>query len=196
MAEKDLHNKANIRFLQAVNDTHYLDVFVNNELVINCLPFHRVSNYISLSPGKNTIEILSSKDPDKKLLCTNIIIQSGQIYTLAAVRKGEETELCLVLNLPDVPFGEAKMRFLHLASELPALDFAVKDRDVVFPNISFQQITDYLGLTPMTVDLELRIAGSKEVILPMPKLKFGANEACTIVLIGSKKEFSITRIID
>ncbi|WML53791.1 DUF4397 domain-containing protein [Neobacillus sp. PS3-12] len=196
MAEKDLQNKANIRFLQAVSDTQYVDVFINKELVVDWLPFQSVSNYVSLLPGTYTIDILSSTDRKNKLLSTNIIIQNDQIYTLVLVGKGEETELYMVHNFPKVPFGEAKMRFLHLAPELPTIDFAVKDRDVVFENIAFQQVTDYLGLTPMTVDLELRTAGSKQVILPMPKLKFKANEACTIVLVGSKKEFSIIIIID
>jgi hypothetical protein len=196
MLKKDLHNKANIRFLQAVFDTQYVDVFVNKEMVANRLPFQRISNYISLRPGTYTVDIFSSKDPDKKLLSTNIIIKSGNFYTLAAFKKGESTELFTIHNLPDVTFGEAKMRFLHLSPELPALDFAVKDRDVVFQNVPFQQVTDYLGLTPMTVDLELRIAGSKQVILPLPKLKFKANEASTIVLLSSEKEPSITMIID
>ena len=87
------------------------------------------------------------------------------------------------------------MRFFHLVYDIPALDFAVKDRDVVFPTVSFQQVTDYLGLTPMTVDLELR-AGSKQIILPMPKLKFKANETYTIVMIGSEKAPSLTIIVD
>jgi hypothetical protein len=104
--------------------------------------------------------------------------------------------LIVIENLPAVPFGEAKIRFLHLAVDLTAVDFAVKDRDVVFPNIAFQQITDYLGLTPMTVDLELRTAGCKQVILPMPKLQFKANETYTIVLFGSKNELSFTILID
>jgi hypothetical protein len=196
MLKNDLQNKANIRILQAVCDTQYVDVFLNQELVVDWLPFRSVSNYISLFPGTYTIDILSSTDHKNKLLSTNIIIQNDQIYTLALVGKAEETEPYIVHNFPNVPFGEAKMRFLHLAPELPVLDFAVKDRDVVFENVAFQQVTDYLGLTPMTVDLELRTAGSKQVILPMPKLKFKANEASTIVLVGSKKVFSIITIID
>lgn len=196
MLKKDLHKKANIRFLQAVYNTQFFDIFVNKEIVAKRLPFQKESNYISLLPGTYTIEIFSSKDPVQRLLSTNIIIKSGNFYTLAAVKKREAAELFIISNMPNVPFGEAKMRFLHLAPELPAIDLAVKDRDVVFPNVSFQQVTDYLGLTPMTVDLELRIAGSKQVLLPMPKLKFKANEAYTIVLFGSEKVLSISMIVD
>lgn len=196
MLKKDLHKKANIRFLQAVYDTQFVDIFVNKKMVVNRLPLQTESNYISLLPGTYTIEIFSSKDPSIRILSTNIIIKGDHFYTIAIVKKGEGTELFIFANLPEVPLGEAKMRFLHLAPELPELDFAVKDRDVVFPSVFFQQVTDYLGLTPMTVDLELRIAGSKQVILPMPKLKFKTNEACTIVLFGSEKGLSISMIID
>ena len=92
--------------------------------------------------------------------------------------------------------GESKMRFLHLATDTPSLDLAVKDRDVVFPNVSFLHVTDYLGLTPMTVDLELRQVGLTDVILPIPKLQFKANEAYTVVLIGLEKALSISVIKD
>jgi hypothetical protein len=36
----------------------------------------------------------------------------------------------------------------------------------------------------MTVDLEIREAGSRNVILPMPKLQFKPNETYTIVFTG------------
>lgn len=36
----------------------------------------------------------------------------------------------------------------------------------------------------MTVDLEIREAGTKNILLPMPKSKFQSNFAYTIVIIG------------
>ena len=40
----------------------------------------------------------------------------------------------------------------------------------------------------MTIDLEVREAGTKKIILPLPKSKFLPNEAYTIVLVGSTRE--------
>jgi hypothetical protein len=191
-----LHANANIRFLHAVYDAHNVDVYVNNKLIVSNVPFQKVSDYVTLQPGQYSIEFSSSEKPAKRFLSNNIFIEAGKIYTLAAVGLREKVNLLTVENRPTVPLGESKMRFLHLGTDTPSLDLAVKDRDVVFPNISFQHATDYLGLTPMTVDLELRTAGRKEVILPMPKLQFKANETYTVVLIGLKKALSILVIKD
>ncbi|MCQ6277809.1 DUF4397 domain-containing protein [Bacillus sp. EB600] len=191
-----LHADANIRFLHAVYDAHKVDLYVNNKPFASNVPFQKVSDYVSLQPGQYSIEIFSSEEPAKRLLNNNMLIEAGKIYTIAAVGLLEKVNLLTVENRPSVPLGESKMRFLHLATDTPSLDLAVKDRDVVFPNISFQQATDYLGLTPMTVDLELRTAGRKEVILPMPKLQFKANETYTVVLFGLEKELSISVIKD
>ncbi len=108
----------------------------------------------------------------------------GRSYLLAFTRDS----LLIYEILADVPLGESKMRFLHLAAETPPLDLAVKNRDIVFPNVLFQGITEYLGLTPMTVDLELRISGSKQVVLPLDRLQFKANESYTLALLGSLHE--------
>lgn len=196
MAEKDLRSKAKIRFFMAVNNTQYVDVFINGKLIVSMLPFREESNYFALQPGKYKINIFSISDQKRMLLSTNIIIETGKIYTLAVAINEENNHLLLYQNDPEVPLGEAKMRLLHLAYNVGNLDLAVKDRDVVFPNVSFQQVTDYLGLTPMTIDLELRIAGTKQVVLPIPKCKFKENETCTLILTGSDKELCLSMIID
>lgn len=196
MAKNDWHNVAKIRFLAAVFAIPFVDVLVNGIRIVSKIPYRKTSNYISLEPGFHTVEIVSSEDSHIKLVCSRLKIDSGKVYTLAIAGRRENANLLMVQNLPMVPLDEAKMRFLHLAPELPAVDFAVKGRDVVFPDIAFQQITDYLGLTPMTVDLELRTSGSKQVVLPMPKLQFKANETYTIVLISSETELSISVIIE
>jgi hypothetical protein len=196
MAEKDLHNEASIRFLLAVNTTHDVDVVLNKKQIVAKLSFQKVSNYILLQPGAYTIEMVYSHNHNEKILSTTIIIESGQFYTMTVMKEEKKSKLFMIQNSPSVPVGEAKIRFLHLACNMPVLDLAVKDRDVVFPNISFQEATDYLGLTPMTVDLELRIAGSKQVVLPMPKLQFKANAAYTIVLASTSEEIFLLKLID
>jgi hypothetical protein len=133
MAERELNIiNANIRFLQAVHDSQFVDVFVNGKMVIGSLPFQKASSYVSLQPGIATIDIVSSDSPTKKFLSGNIMIESGKVYTVAAAGNQEKNKLLLIQNLPDVPYGEAKMRFLHLAENLPALDFAVKARDKTY----------------------------------------------------------------
>jgi hypothetical protein len=168
-----------VRFLHASPNNICADIFVNNALLIKDLSYKKVSKYFSLSDFECNVDIISKSS--ENVVRKTIFLQQGKTYLFAVT---EMDLLTFEINAA-VPLGESKMRFLHLAAETPSLDFAVKDRDVVFPKITFQRITDYLGLTPMTVDLELRIAGSKEIILPLNKLQFKANQTYTLALLGS-----------
>jgi Domain of unknown function (DUF4397) len=179
---------AMVRLLHTSPDSPNIDIYVNGKVTLKDLPFKKVSKYLSFKPGKYTIEIYPAGNMTDSLLSKRITIEPGKSYTLATIDLVKKMRLLPYENQPNVPANEAKIRFIHLSPDTQALDIAVKDRDVVFPNISYKQATEYLGLIPMTVDLEVRIAGSKEILLPMPKAQFRANETYTIVLIGISNE--------
>jgi hypothetical protein len=152
------------------------------------LPFRVASNYLPVKPGKYHIDIYPTGNSVDSILNKKITVEPDKSYTLAIIDPVKKMRLLPYLNQPEVPMNESKIRFLHLSADTGALDMAVKDRDVVFPNISYKQTTDYLGIMPMTVDLEVREAGTKTIVLQMPKAQFRPNETYTIVLIGLSKE--------
>jgi hypothetical protein len=175
---------ARIRFLHTSFDSPNIDVYVNSERVVRDLPFKQVSNGLNLKPGKYHIDIYPAGNMVHSVLNKKITIEAGKSYTLTTIDTVKKMRLLSFTNQPLVPLNEAKVRFIHLSPDMQAIDVAVKNRDVVFPNVTYKQATDYLGLTPMTVDLEVREAGSRNVILPMPKLQFNPNETYTIVFAG------------
>jgi hypothetical protein len=174
-------SEAKVRFLHASPDTANVEVSVNGQPTANNMTYKRVTEYISLKSGKHQIEWYSTGNSH---VSEELIVEPGNYYTLALIDEGLST----YLNHSEVPIGESKVRFLHLSSNSPSIDIAVKDRDVVFPNLSFKEVSDYLGLMPMTVELEVRVSGTKNVILPMPKSKFLPNTAYMVVIIGHSKE--------
>jgi hypothetical protein len=174
-------SNAKIRFLHASPDIANVDVYVNSQHTENNMTYKRITEYISLKKGKHQMGWYSTGN---SLVSEQVLVEPGNFYTLALIDGGLST----YLNHPEVPMGESKVRFLHLSSDSPSIDIAVKDRDVVFPNLSFKEVTEYLGLTPMTVDLEVRVSGTNNVILPMPKSKFLPNKVYTIVIVGHAKE--------
>ncbi|MEO2076509.1 MAG: DUF4397 domain-containing protein [Bacillus sp. (in: firmicutes)] len=176
--------EAKVRILHTSPDAPNVDIYINGKRVIRDLSFKQVSNELSLKPGKYHVDIYPAGNMVDSVLNKKITVAPGKSYTLAAIDSVKKLRLLVFQNEPTPPLNEAKVRFIHLAPNAPTLDIAVKDRDVVFPKVSYKQATEYLGLTPMTVDLEAREAGSKEVILPMPKVTFQPNESYTIVFLG------------
>ncbi|MEH7176554.1 DUF4397 domain-containing protein [Neobacillus vireti] len=173
-----------VRFLHTSPDAPDVDIYINGQMQVKRLPFRVASNYLALKPGKYHIDIYPTGNSVDSVLNKKITVEPGRTYTHAIIDSVKKLRLLPYLNQPEVPLNESKIRFLHLSPDTGALDFAVKDRDVVFPNISYKQASEYLGIMPMTVDLELREAGTKQVVLSMPKTKFRPNETYTITLIG------------
>jgi Domain of unknown function (DUF4397) len=174
---------AKVRFLHTSPDASNVDIYVNGNITIKDLPFKQASHYLSLKAGKYHIDIYPAGNMVDSVLNKKITIEAGKSYTLAAIDSVKKMRLLVYANQTDVPLNEAKIRFIHLSQNTQAVDIAVKDRDVVFPNVSYKQATDFLGITPMTVDLELREAGSKKVLLPMPNAQFRPNLSYTIVFV-------------
>jgi hypothetical protein len=179
-----IQEEARIRVLHTSHDAINVDIYINGSRMIKDLPFKHVSNFLALKAGKYHIDIYPSGNMVDSVLNKSISVESGKSYTLATIDHSKKMRLLIYPNQPEVPANEAKVRFIHLSQDSPVMDIAVKDRDVIFPNVSYKQSTEYLGLTPMTVDLETREAGTRNIILPLPKVQFKANEAYTVVFLG------------
>lgn len=186
MAEKlQLPLTGKVRILNGLYPIQQIGITANGQHILFDTSSQDVSDYFLLPSGNNAISIFIG---GTEILTKKVHIEAGKSCTLAVAGKKETLELISIDNLPDVPLGETKIRFLHLSSDTPALDVAVKERDIVFSNVSYLQVTNYLGLTPMTVDLELRLSGSKHVIIPMPKQQFKADNAYTLALTDDKNK--------
>lgn len=191
--------EAKVRVLHTSPDSPNVDVYIDGNRVIRDLPFKNVSTELSLRAGKHHIDIYSTGNMVDSVLNKKITVEPGKSYTLTTIDSVKKLRLLVFENQPTAPVNESKVRFIHLSPDTPPLDIAVKDRDVVFPKVAYKQATNYLGLTPMTVDLEAREVDSKTVLLPMPRVQFKPNESYTIVFVGSatdQREFQFISIKD
>lgn len=191
--------EAKVRVLHSSHDSPNVDIYINGKRMIRDLPFKNVSSDLPLKAGKYHFDIYPSGNMVDSVLNKKITVEPGKSYTLATIDHVKKMRLLMFENHPGVPVNEAKVRFIHLSPDTQPLDLAVQGRDVIFHNVSYKQATEYLGLTPMTVDLEVRKAGSKTVILPLHQLQFNANESYSIVFVGlskDKPEFQMIRLKD
>ena len=178
---------AKIRFLHASTDAPNVDIYINAIKVFKNIPFKEVSAYLSLPAGKYHIDIYPTDNMVSTILNKRIAFEAGKSYTLTIIGIENKLRLLSYDDQPNVPHGETKVRFIHLSPNTPPVDFAVVKGDVVFPKISYKDATSYLGLSPMTVDLELRKTGTKQALYPLHNIQFKANEVYSIVVIGLHK---------
>lgn len=187
--------QAAVRVIHAAPGAPNVDVYVNGNKLLADFPYKKLSEYMPIPAGKYQIDIYPAGNMTETLISKKVTVEPGKSYTLAVIKSDKFLRLLSFSNDPRVPAGETKVRFIHLSPDAPAVDIAVKNGDVVFSNVSYRQTTDYLGLTPMTVDLEARVAGSKNIVLPLPGLRFSPNEAYTVFAVGYAKEEPVLEAI-
>ncbi|MGW6665642.1 MULTISPECIES: DUF4397 domain-containing protein [Peribacillus] len=183
---------AQVRFLHAAPTAPSFDVYVNEMPILKNFSYKENNGYLPLPAGKYPLEIYSRGQSALPLLSCKVTLESGTFYTIA-VASALANESLNMLSFEDNPFvppNEAKVRFIQLSHDLLSVDIAVKDGDVVFDQLHFRKASEYLNIHPMIVDFEVRIAGTKEIALPLPNKAFQVNTPTTIYLIGSNRQTS------
>ncbi|WP_075982016.1 DUF4397 domain-containing protein [Bacillus massilinigeriensis] len=183
---KELPLYGKIRFFHAASNRDKVDIFINRYRILQNLPFKEGSRNLFLRAGVYQVEVYETSKPSFPFMRKIIFINPGKIYTIALCEGTEEVDLLLFEHSTKVPIGETKFRLIHLANNRQAIDLKATYGDVVFSNIHFSQSTNYLGLTPMMVDLEIRKSGTKRILLPLPRLLFKPNRIYSIFLLDSQ----------
>jgi LPXTG-motif cell wall-anchored protein len=93
--------------------------------------------------------------------------------------------LVLIDNNSAPAAGKAHVRFVHASPDAPAVDIAVANGGpVLFSNIPFKGVGDYLPVDAGTYDLEARIAGTETVALSVPGVTLADGAVYTIFAMG------------
>jgi len=110
---------------------------------------------------------------------------AGKAYSVFAIDSVSSIEpLVLEDDLTAPATGKAHVRFVHLSPDAPAVDVAVTAGPVVFSNVAFR---GYQGFTPLnagTYNLEVRVAGTATVALPLPGITLEAGKIYTVFARG------------
>ncbi len=113
-------------------------------------------------------------------------LMGGQAYSLVAIGRPDNVEtLPLTDDLTPPPAGQAKVRFVHASPDAPAVDVAVTGAATpIFANVAFRSATNYETVSAGTVDLQVRPAGSNDVVLTVPGVTLTGGATYTIYAVG------------
>ena len=84
-------------------------------------------------------------------------LQNNTDYTIVALNTLANIEPLVLVDNNSMPAaGKAHVRFVHASPDAPAVDIAVTGGPVLFGNVSFKGVGDYLPVDAGTYDLEAR----------------------------------------
>jgi hypothetical protein len=176
--------QARVRVVHASPDAPAVDVLVNDGVAFSNAPFKGITDYASLDTGTYNVKVVPTGATTPVVIEADLSLEA-QDYTVVAVGMLENIEpLVLVDNNAAPAAGKAHVRFVHASPDAPAVDIAVKDGPVLFSNVAFKEVGDYLPVDAGTYDLEVRLAGTDTVALDVPGLALADGTVYTVFAMG------------
>jgi LPXTG-motif cell wall-anchored protein len=176
---------ARVRVVHASPDAPAVDVWVNGNVAFSNAPFTGITDYASLAAGSYQVQVTPTGATEPIVIDATLDLAAGTDYTVVAVGQLANIEpLVLVDNNSAPAAGKAHVRFVHASPDAPAVDIAVTGGPVLFSNVPFKGVGDYLPVDAGTYDLEARVAGTENVALSVPGVQLNEGTVYTIFAMG------------
>jgi LPXTG-motif cell wall-anchored protein len=181
----DAH-EARVRVVHASPDAPAVDVWVNGAVAFSNAPFQGITDYAKLEPGSYNVQVTPTGATEPIVIDANLDLATQTDYTVVAVGQLANIEPLVLIDNNGAPAaGKAHVRFVHASPDAPAVDIAVANGGpVLFSNIPFKGVGDYLPVDAGSYDLEARIAGSDTVALSVPGVMLNEGTVYTIFAMG------------
>lgn len=179
--------EARVRIVHASPDAPAVDILVNGGVAFSNVPFEDVTDYAALPPNTYSVQVVPAGSSTPVVISETLTLNSGVDYTVVAIGQlGDNSIEALVLvddNSTPAP-GVAHVRFVHTSPDAPAVDIAVAGGPVLFSNIDFGEVANYLPVDAGTYELEVRLAGTNTVVLSLPGIQLNDRTIYTAFATG------------
>mgnify|MGYP006301681601 FL=1 len=176
----------NVRAVHASPDAPAVDIWVDGTRAFENAPFKGITPYAMLTPGMTNIQVVPAGATEPVVIEADLDLQAETDYTIVALNTLENIEPLVLVDNNSLPAeGKAHVRFIHASPDAPAVDIAVADGGpVLFGNIPFKGVGDYLPVDAGTYDLEARVAGTETVALSLPGITLEEGTVYTVYAVG------------
>lgn len=148
------------------------------------LNFPSNTGYLQVEAGTRNIKVNVS-GTSTTVINADLALSKDQNYSVFAIDSVSKiSALVLTDDLTAPASGKAHIRFVHLSPNAPAVDVAVTGGAVVFGNKAFKDYTAFTPLDAGTYNLEVRVAGTSTVALPLPGITLQAGKIYTVFAKG------------
>lgn len=178
-------NDANVMVVHASPDAPGVDLLVNNTKVnTSPLTYPNNTGYLAVPAGTQNIKV-NAAGTSTTVIDANVELDPDASYSVFAIDNLANIEaLVLEDDLTEPAANTAHVRFAHLSPDAPAVDVAVQGGPVLFSNRSFKSATAFTPVAAGTYTLEVRPAGSMDVVLTVPDVVLSNGSIYTIFAKG------------
>ncbi len=190
---------AKLRIAHFSPDAPAIDVYFDGNKRLTNVLYEKHSNYLELPSGAHKIEIRAtgSAADVPAVVSADADLAANGAYTLAAI--GKLAAITGKLYTDDTsapPAGKVKLRVMHDAPDLAAVDVVVKNGQELAAKLAFPDASPYLTLDPGKYDVEVRPTGSTTASLASTVVLQAGGVYTVAAIGGADKAPKLKGLID
>ncbi len=186
-----------IRMANFSPDALPVDVHVDGKVLVKKVPFKTVGHYLELSSGKHQIQLTPAGKKTPVILDAGVELNPNTDYTIAAtgLSKSNEVVLFQVIDERETDKTMAKVRFVHLAGGVSAVDvFQAKGGENLFKNLTYKKASNYVAIPAGLYTFDVKETGKDEVLLTVKSLKLAKNKNSTVYIVINPKDKTLIAV--
>jgi hypothetical protein len=175
---------ARVMVIHASPDAPGVDLYVDNARVDSNLTFLGNTGYVDIAAGIRMVKVTVT-GTTTPVIEGPVPVTAGTVYSVFAADSAASIfPLLLVDTLTAPAAGKAHVRFVHLSPNAPAVDVTLENGTVVFGNRAFGEYTGFTPLDAGSYVLQVREAGTTNIVLTLPSITLEAGKIYTVYAKG------------
>ncbi len=175
---------SNLMVVHASPDAPAVDLLLDGTLVGRDLAFPNATAYLGAPAGSRNVRVNVAGTTTTVINATLNLQPNASTTVFACDSVTKIAPLVLSDDLTPPAANKAHVRFVHLSPNAPAVDVAVQGGPVLFGNTAFKGYSSFAPVAAGTYDLEVRLAGTGTVVLPLPGITLQAGKIYTVFARG------------
>ena len=174
-----------VMFVHASPDAPAVDIKLGYLPAARALEFGQNTPYRFTLSGQRDIRVNVAGTRTTVIQASPTLSRNTFYTVFAADRVANIGPVVLVDDLTAPAAGQAHVRFVHLSPDAPAVDVAIANRGpVLFGDQAFKSASAFAPVPAGTYNLEVRVAGTQTVALPLPGITLLPGRIYTVYAKG------------
>ncbi len=180
---------ASVRVIHASPDAPAVDVLVNggNVPAFTNFSFGQAVGPVAVPGGSYDIDVVPTGGMAPGVIDVNgLSLMDNTNYTIAAIGTLANIQPLVLIDDNTLDPTNARIRFVHASPNAPAVDITLTDGTVLFAGTEFGNAASegYLSVPGGIYDLQVRLAGTSDVVLDLPGIAVDNNAVYSVFALG------------
>jgi len=177
--------KSKIRFLNASSLNTGIQIYVDENLIVESMNFSDITDYKMISPGIHIIKVYLKENPEKPTLEKMIDVAPNSNYTVSIVDVKEALDnLILKDGTEDKTKINSHLRFINLSKNAPLMSLSLLNDIVLFDNVEYLETTNYYDLSSAIYNFKITFLDNTIIAKTITNKLLENGKFYTIYVLG------------